>query len=1149
MKGIFRTLRHSALTATSMLTLGLATPALAQVGFSISVDGTHVAGDPVPRDTKRETDRALALTDIQVTFDGLGAKPSLNVLPVNRRSVYRAGELVNFVIDTNYAPWIARSEVRIYEAGTDKSVAVLPAETGKLVDWQMPADRSGEFYYVARVYDQNGRFDETLALKLTRSEEIATEAADLPVWGDDRTGVRNITVEGGMVTVHGTNLPAGGTAHILGESVPVDATGAFVTQRILPSGDHSIEVAVDTPNGAGMVFTRDINIPTQDWFYVGMADLTLGNRWGDGKIIDANPGEFDGVYAKGRAAFYLKGKIKGEYLLTASADTGEGPLSEMFNGVLSSDPQAVLRRIDPNQYYPVYGDDSVMVDDAPTRGKFYVRLERGPSSVMWGNFRTVVGNSQLLRSERVLYGAAARVESDAVTANGKPVFEANGYAAQPGTLPARDVLRGTGGSAYVLRRQDVVAGSETISIERRNATTGMVVSTTRLRAGVDYTINYMQGLVILARPLASTERATGAVQSTSDDVVNLVAQYEFSPPNADIGEYAFGGAGTVRFGDAVSVGVVGMSETVESNRDVRVYGANVKVAPTERSFLEAEILRSEGSSLSNWLSTDGGMTYVQQPVSGTVAPAHAYRLHGQVALDDFMEGTFDAVAGFTLEGRQAGFSTIDQQATHDTLAFNGFIDAQITADLALALNYDHIDNATDARRDELGAEVRYRLSEDWAVSLGLLHRDEVRPGGAASANGSRTDLGLRLAYSPDDDLTLYGFGQATLAHSEGYGRNDRVGLGADIRIAEDWTLSGEGSVGTTGPQAMATVSHESEPGKRTYAGVRVSPSAQDDFFVQNKALSGVVLGSEQRINEAVSVRAENTFGLFSDAGSATALYGVDFTHDANWTSWGLYETGRIVDQNASDFDRHALSLGFGYKDDAIDWTNRGELRFENSADHKRDRTTALLQSGLSVKTDESWRVLAGFNSLLSRSDQSAILDGDYVEASVGAAYRPIDNDRLNALFRYTYLYDLPGPDQVSRSTSTVLGPAQRSHILSVDANYDITPYLTVGAKYGLRVGEVSASRDPKDFAKSTVHLGVLRADIAVLEDWSVLLEARALYNPQTTIADFGALAAISYDFTDQFRVGVGYNFGKFSDDLRDLTYDDHGVFLNMTAKF
>ncbi|MDE0985650.1 MAG: hypothetical protein OSA52_13550, partial [Yoonia sp.] len=69
-------------------------------------------------------------------------------------------------------------------------------------------------------------------------------------------------------------------------------------------------------------------------------------------------------------------------------------------------------------------------------------------------------------------------------------------------------------------------------------------------------------------------------------------------------------------------------------------------------------------------------------------------------------------------------------------------------------------------------------------------------------------------------------------------------------------------------------------------------------------------------------------------------------------------------------------------------------------------------------------------------DHLYIRDGRYIEASFGAAYRPVDNERVNALFSYTYLEDLPGQDQVNLE-GDVNGPRQRSHILSADVNYDI----------------------------------------------------------------------------------------------------------------
>ena len=59
----------------------------------------------------------------------------------------------------------------------------------------------------------------------------------------------------------------------------------------------------------------------------------------------------------------------------------------MFKGLDEKDPKSLLSRIDPDDYYAVYGDDSVAIEDAPTRGKFYVRLERGESRVSVGQFQ------------------------------------------------------------------------------------------------------------------------------------------------------------------------------------------------------------------------------------------------------------------------------------------------------------------------------------------------------------------------------------------------------------------------------------------------------------------------------------------------------------------------------------------------------------------------------------------------------------------------------------------------------------------------------------------------------------------------------------------------------------------------------------------
>src|SRR5690606_10180555 len=187
---------------------------------------------------------------------------------------------------------------------------------------------------VLRVYDQNDRFDETIPLSLIRSDgELLADAVDAiaPGMAEDRTAFRNIPVHGGAVTVHGKNVPDGYGITVFNEPIPVDPNGAFVVQRILPPGDHIVDIAVNGPMKAGgLYFSRDVNIPANEWFYVALAETTIGKRTGDAGIEDVREGEFDKIYKKGRLAFYLKGKVKGKFLITAAADTGENELKSLF---------------------------------------------------------------------------------------------------------------------------------------------------------------------------------------------------------------------------------------------------------------------------------------------------------------------------------------------------------------------------------------------------------------------------------------------------------------------------------------------------------------------------------------------------------------------------------------------------------------------------------------------------------------------------------------------------------------------------------------------------------------------------------------------------------------------------------------------------
>lgn len=1150
------------LTTSSLGAGGILQAAASEdLGFSISVDGETIAGVETAEAKQRYEDVALDQVDIQVKFDGLGIEPRLNVSTTDLRSAYQAGESIEFLATNNYPAWIAGSEIRIFERGArinSNPVQVLPVSRSGHASWEMPVSNlsgDGDFYYVLRVYDESGRFDETAPLNLSRTSSAfdthqTTSQVVAAGAGDDRTAVRNIPVYGGAVTVFGRNVPEGVTVSALGSDVFIDDENQFVVQHILPPGYHSVDVDLATIKGDGLKFNREINIPENEWFYVGLADFTFGRRLGDSILSETAPGEYKSTYTKGRLAFYLKGKIRGKYLLTAAADTSEKELRNLFRGLDEKDPRSLLKRIDPDEYYPVYGDDSTYVEDAPTKGKFYIRLERGDSHVMWGNYKTQLKGTKFIRNDRTLYGAHAILRSEQVTAHGDRKAELEVYASQPDTLAQRDEMRGTGGSAYFLTRQDITRGSQTVYVEVRDLTTGRVVSRTALLDGKDYKIDYAQGVIILNTPLASTGTGGNLISSSAigNHSLNLVVQYEYTPTSGEVDGYSFGGRAKTWLGDHIRVGVSGVREETGVSDQTNL-GADIHVRLGDNSFIEGEIAKSEGPGFGRSRSINGGLTITNSGTSGIVdRTAMAYSLKGQIDLSD-IDPSSKGIIGAYYEEREQGFSTTSYETNVAQRIWGAHADFEANDYLSYRLNYEDFKDVSGKTKIEGNAEVEAKFNENVALRIGAKYTDLTDPAVAIN-NGERVDIGARLTYTYDDDHKVYIFGQGTVKRRGNIERNNRYGIGAQVKLSEKVGIRGEISDGTNGIGAIAALTYDPTADDHYYFGYQLDA----DRVMSGSSLFGtdlgtIVVGAKRRYNELLAAYVENNYDMFGDRRSLTSTYGVTYTPDASWTINGDIEYGDIEDPDGADLTRTAISLGIGYKDtDDISWRIRGEARFEDSTDLAKDRDTYLASASLSYKADENWRFIANVDAVISENYGTSILDGDYVEASLGYAYRPVDNDKFNALFKYTYLYDLPGPDQVTVNNGT-LGPAQRSHILSADFVYDISNRWTVGAKYGYRRGEVSADRTVSSFTTSTAHLAVLRADYHYVKNWDAFAEARMLKATEIGSVDYGFVAGIYRHVGDNLKIGVGYNFGKFSDDITDLTHDDGGVFLNVVGKF
>ena len=1111
-----------------------------------------------------ETDKALSDAQIQIKYDGINVIPQLNVSANTGDVVVSRQESVSFQTYWNYGAFINRAEVRIFPADQSvrgKQLLILPVHDGVAT---MPAN-SGlpeDLIYVLRVYDSEGRFDETEAklLSLTNGSFKSVEALPgekLSGYGIDRTAIRNLRVKGGSVTVYGTNVQDNALVSVLGQSVPVDSHGQFAVQHILPYGEHSVDVSV-SENGQRTIFDRDIRLDGTDFFYVAIGDLTLGNQNSDGPadFLASSDEDFDDVYLNGRGALYAKGRVKGDYLVTAAIDTGEDRLSDIFRNLDDKDPRQLLRRLDADRFYPVYGDDSTLVEDAPTQGRFYLRIEKDDSHILWGNFATQITGTEFAHLDRGLYGAIADYNSQNTTSFGERATQITAFAADPGTIPAREEYRGTGGSVYFLERQDLSIGSERVRVEVRDKVSGLVLETRNLRPQEDYDVDYIQGRILLSDPLQSTARDNQVVRdgALSGNDVFLVVRYEYTPTLSDVGGYTVGGRATQWLGDTLRLGATAQNETTGS-ADQNLIGVDALLRRSAGTYLKAEIAQTEGPGFAQSNSTDGGFTFDNQAAQGaTNVKAKAYRAEAALDLAD-ISNVVGQLRGY-YDHQDDGFSGTNRLAIGEVDRWGASASIEASKFTRINAQFDELSSVLRGNTRAAYADISHDFSDKATVSAGVRHDDReiIATGFNPAIDGSRTDLSGQFDYKANERASVYAFGQATVDRDQSRSRNNRFGIGGQVAINDRLSLNGEISEGDGGLGANAQATFKRSDNSEYYLGYALSADRTDTGFAtqtQSLANQGVLtFGAKTRFNDSLSVYGEERFGYGQNQTSLTHVYGLTFNPSEVWSFGANVENGQIDDDVNGTFDRTAVSFSVGRATEAMRLASNLEARFEDGvqAGTSRDRTTWLMRNTASFDAGENWEMLGRFNFALSESDQSGFLDADFIEGVVGAAYRPVNNDRFNGLLKYTYFEDLSPAQQISSGGQQALA-RQKSQIFSVDGIYDLTEKLSVGAKYGFRSGEVALSRTSDDFVTSDAHIGIVRLDYHVVKKWDLLLEGRMLSSSLADDERFGALAGVYRHVGDNAKFGVGYSFSKFSDDLRDFSADSDGFFINLVGKF
>lgn len=1088
---------------------------------------------------------------------------------------------VTFQGYSNYPAFIERVEISLYrDADTDRvaplaTLSLAPAAMMK-AEWDgrmapAPSLQAGDgLVYVTRAYDREGRFDETVAQRIqllsqadhergrlaavetarralggtVTAEQAETLAAIDAVYGRNALRLQNIPIQGSRVRIQGRNIAEEYTLSINGQSIPVDLERKFVAEFLEPVGRHQYQLEVTKAGHTEILGkTIEVDVNGKHWFLVALADLTLSRNDVHGHMepLASQDRYGDTFLTEGRLAFYLKGKIKGRYLLTAQADTREKDVRRLFSGFLDAEPTDVFRRLDPDAYYPVYGDDSTTVRDVDSQGQLYVRLEWDRSQAVWGNFSTGFTGTEYGQYTRSLYGAALAWRSPETTSLGENRSQVRTFVSQAQTALGHSEFLGTGGSLYYLRHTDVLPGSERLVLEVRDRSTGRIEARVDLQPGVDYEIDELQGRIILTRPLTQVTRENVRTL-TRDGVLDgfdqlLLADYEYIPAGFDADDAITGLRGRQWFGEHLAVGAT----VVDENRGGDDYGLrafDLTVQAGRGTYLKVEQARTEATVAPVFYSDNGGLSFLERnPIEGPrQGDARAIE-----ARANFRE------LGWTTRGWSVGAWRRDVDAGFSIARFDNGIDSTERGVEFLGEASENVQLYGRWSLAERGSNAveQGQLNADWRLDRNGRLGAELRRVRERTGDGETEATLAALSYRRrmGDALELYGTGQLTVDDSGGtYPANDRLSLGARYLFRDQSSLGAELSDGDRGRSARVEGEYRLAADHTLYSSYSYSTdrTTRDPLF--DTALQrGWTVGQRWRLSDQVGLFNESQYlkDPRNDASGLTHAFGMDFYPSKGWNLGFSVQDGEL-EAASGIVDRRAYSASGTRTSPDSQWTSKLEFRRDRGAEEREQWVTT---HRLLYKINEDWRVAVRANYADTEDLLNRAFDAKVVEANLGAAWRPHDSTRWAAFARYTYLYDLASGGQLGGAEYD-----QRSQVLAVEGITQLGEHWELAGKLASRWGDYRLGRGIGTWLDSRADFAAVQFRYRLAGQWHGLAEYRWL-DVRDGGTRRGALVGVDRELGENFRVGIGFNFTDFSDDLTDLSYDNRGWFLNLAGYY
>jgi hypothetical protein len=789
---------------------------------------------------------------------------------------------------------------------------------------------------------------------------------------------------------------------------------------------------------------------------------------------------------EGRAAMFLKGKIKGEYLLTLAYDSDKDLKERVF------------RDINPDEFYPVYGDASTRGFDAQTTGRFYVRIDKGRSFLLYGDFNTSsqTPNRALSQFARTLTGAKWHLEDSKYAVN---------------AFASRDTFRqvvlefnanGTSGPFDLALPSGAVINSEKVEVLTRDRyQPAVILASAQKTRFSDYEIEPYAGRLLFKSPVASLD------SNLNPQTIRIT--YEMDQGGTPF--WVAGVDGQYKLTDNLEVGGMYVKDQNPSG-EFSMGGANATYKFSEKTVVMAEVARTDrqAPAVSAGTSLTSGAT---STVIGSGNAARVEMRHSNGNLDargywGRSDATFDNPSSSLNRGREEAGGRVTYRLTPST---------SVTAE---ALHTGDV--VSGAKRDALSLRADQSFSNGIKLEVGVRRVQEETPSavdpatGAASAGATVLSTGYTSARAKVT-LPVPGLPQASV-----FGEYEKSFQGDDRRIASagaEYKFSDFGRVyarleNNTG---MASAGGIATTQKNNVALVGVDTSLTKDTKVFSEYRGRDTVDGAQS-EAAVGLR--NNWQLAEGLRASTSFERVQpFTRLATTTT---------------SAEATAVTGAVEYTANPL-W--KGSARLEV---RRGDASDGLLSTfGLAYKLSREW-------SLLTRSTWSHTAvkgttpgDQDRLRFQIGAAYRDVDTNEWNMVTRYEH--------RMEKDTTITPILKRAVDLASLHFNYQPERSTILTGRFATKyVNEESSGI----LSKSTGTLISGRATYDISSRWDVGVTASLHTDGGVSNRKFGLGLEVGYLLQENLWLSAGYNFFGFKDkDLAGADYTDRGVYVRMRYKF